>query len=161
MGVPISSLQSVVSFNVVHIERARPGSIGKSIFCAYFLQRFSFEDKEATIITLSFTRESVLKKAAAWKGGEMLGSAVAKAADSSAMSAVIENAERQHTHKLIYLIDGPPKFHPEDAQTVVFASPNDAWFSYIRKDWTRPMVVMPLWTMKELEAAAIELDLTM
>ncbi|KAE8961791.1 hypothetical protein PR002_g29795 [Phytophthora rubi] len=137
-----------------------PG-IGKSIFCAYFLKRFSFEDKEATIITASFSRNSVLTQVTAWKGGEMLGSAVAKMADSSAMSAVIENAERQATHKLIYLIDGPPKFHPKDAQTVVFVSPNDAWFSYIRKDATRPKVVMPLWTMKELEAAAIKLDLTM
>ncbi|KAE8956535.1 hypothetical protein PR001_g31701, partial [Phytophthora rubi] len=139
-----------------------PG-IGKSIFCAYFLKRFSFEDKEATIITLSFTRKSVLKKVTTWKGGEMLGSAVADYTDSSGVKAVIEKAktERQDTHKLIYLIDGPPKFHPGDAQSVVFASPNDAWFSYIRKDWTRPMVVMPLWTMKELEAAAIELDLMM
>ncbi|KAE8957538.1 hypothetical protein PR002_g31142, partial [Phytophthora rubi] len=137
--------------------------IGKSIFCAYFLKRLSFEDKEATIITESYSRKSVLKKAAAWKGGKMLGSAVDESTDSSAMKAVIDKAktERQATHKLIYLIDGPPKFHPGDAQSVVFASPNDAWFSYIRKDATRPKVVMPLWTMKELEAAAIELDLTM
>ncbi|KAE9178509.1 hypothetical protein PF004_g25462 [Phytophthora fragariae] len=139
-----------------------PG-IGKSIFCAYFLQRLSLEDKETTIITVSISRESVLKKAAAWKGGKMLGSAVDESTDSSAMKAVIDKAktERQATHRLIYLIDGPPKIHPGDAQSVVFVSPNDAWFSYIRKDWTRPMVVMPLWTMKELVAAAIELDLRM
>jgi hypothetical protein len=134
--------------------------IGKSIFCAYFLRRFSFEAKEATVITASFSRKSVWKKVAVWKGGQMLDSARGRLTDNSGMSAVIEKAETGATNKLLYLIDGPPQVHPEDVQSVVFASPNDDWFKYIMKDSTRPMVVMPLWTMKELETASIELGLT-
>jgi len=62
---------------------------------------------------------------------------------------------------VLYLIDGPPEVHPRTAQTVVFVSPNDEWFKYIRKNSTRPKLIMPLWTAVELETAAIQLNLKM
>ncbi|OWY99501.1 hypothetical protein PHMEG_00029483 [Phytophthora megakarya] len=40
--------------------------IGKSVFFAYFFNRFSFENKKATIITACFDEESNLLKGTKW-----------------------------------------------------------------------------------------------
>ncbi|TMW64859.1 hypothetical protein Poli38472_009026 [Pythium oligandrum] len=42
---------------------------------------------------------------------------------------------------------------------VCFTSPNEAWFRHIRKRQEHPMLIMPLWDLNELQAAAQEFDL--
>jgi hypothetical protein len=137
--------------------------IGTSLFYAYFLKRFSFEARETTIVTASFSVHSAIMKVAVWKGGNMLASVAptfATAMDHplDAFMREIRDVVKDTKHGLIYLYDGPPKVHPVGVQSVVFTSPNDNWLRLIRKSPHRPKVIMPLWTLEELKTAAIELD---
>jgi len=63
--------------------------------------------------------------------------------------------EKNARFKLIYLYDGLPKIHQDDVQTVVFASPNQAWLQYIRKDATRLKVIRSLWSLVEMKTVAM------
>ncbi|KAE9025350.1 hypothetical protein PR001_g12289 [Phytophthora rubi] len=154
-----------------------PG-IGKSVFFAYFFQRYSFENEKMTIITASFQVEdnkSKMKKVAVWKGGQVLGHAED---DKKIMNNLIwetktrvekEEAERREKgvddfteRGLLYLYDGPPKSCPSDAKVVCFTSPNDSWFNkYLRKSPGRVKLIMPLWDLEELQTAAEEVNITL
>jgi hypothetical protein len=133
--------------------------IGKSVFYAYFWARYSFEKEGTTIITASFDSDSVMRQLAVWKGGAMLKFTKLL----SEMEGIIDAAEKvakTPNQGLLHLYDGPPDTRPLEAKMVCFTSPNDKWFNRIRKNERATTIVMPLWTMKELETAAIELDLT-
>ncbi|POM75245.1 LOW QUALITY PROTEIN: Hypothetical protein PHPALM_7680 [Phytophthora palmivora] len=149
-----------------------PG-IGKSVFLAYFFQRYSSQNKEATIITASFTRESKMRKVVVWKGGKIVGEAKNQSLPMDELIWKTETEVRAQVKqeecvrgmvpkaRLLYLYDGPPNDSPVGAQMVCFTSPNASWFAKLKKTPMRPQLFMPLWDLEELQIAAEEVNLTM
>ncbi|OWY93565.1 hypothetical protein PHMEG_00036991, partial [Phytophthora megakarya] len=163
------------------IEGSRTGSvtitgtsgIGKSVFFAYFFNRYQVDNKEATIITASFDNVSELEEVVVWKGGKTVASIDY---DPAAMrKLILETQMREERqvkreewvgmkmprNKLIFLYDGPPNNCPEDTQMVCFSSPNATWLNKIKKNEDAETVFMPPWTLAELKVAATELKLTL
>ncbi|EGZ25948.1 hypothetical protein PHYSODRAFT_345055 [Phytophthora sojae] len=130
-----------------------PG-IGKSVFYAYFLERYSYENEDITIITASFAkteRSSTKDQVVVFKKGK----AVAVVKDvQSAMDALILETVDEAGDKLLYLCDGPPDQIPRAAQMVCFTSPSERWFDTLRKWPACPKLFMPLWDLDELQTAA-------
>lgn len=69
--------------------------IGKSVFYAYFLERYSAKNKDTTIITASFLRsdsQSIRTNVVVWKGGQVIGDA---ADENSAMDALLVKTKKE------------------------------------------------------------------
>ncbi|TMW63985.1 hypothetical protein Poli38472_014690 [Pythium oligandrum] len=102
-----------------------PG-IGKSVFFAYFLVRYSEMNPGTTVITIPSGREgkhSVMEKLVVWRGGKIVG--MAKKIKSR-MFKLIEKSEREaekRNEQVIQLYDGAPKVSPKEAKFVCFTSP--------------------------------------
>ncbi|EEY59991.1 uncharacterized protein PITG_13156 [Phytophthora infestans T30-4] len=106
--------------------------IGKSIFYAYFLERFRKANPSWTIIASAHTPTGKVESLAVFEPGE----------------------EAKHYQKLLWLCDGPPKV--AFRQTVVFTNPNERWLKRVRK--TLCTYYMPPWSLKELQLAASVLE---
>ncbi|KAK1941314.1 hypothetical protein P3T76_007180 [Phytophthora citrophthora] len=123
-----------------------PG-IGKSIFYAYFFQRFREEMKK-------LGRNDTWIIAAAYNGGEILRALAFKDHNDKGVRLRKEDTiddflEEADQEKKKRLRDG--------VQTVVFTSPNDSWMRRVKND--NCTLYMPLWTLTELQKAAEELAL--
>ncbi|EGZ25786.1 hypothetical protein PHYSODRAFT_326765 [Phytophthora sojae] len=153
-GIPVENGPKVVTVT------GTPG-IGKSVFYAYFLERYSYENEDITIITASFAkteRSSTKDQVVVFKKGK----AVAVVKDvQSAMDALILETVDEAGDKLLYLCDGPPDQIPRAAQMVCFTSPSERCFDTLRKWPACPKLFMPLWDLDELQTAADELELEM
>jgi hypothetical protein len=148
----------------LNVLRCCGSGIGKSVFYAYFFQRYSFENARKTIVTAAFAlgeRGSKMKKVVVWKGGQVVGQAEA---DLPVMERLLADTKKrvakEEDEGLIYLYDGPPDAWPSDAPMVCFTGPKGGWFEYVRISSSRPKLIMPLWDQSELFGAAVNLDLS-
>ncbi|KAG2838205.1 hypothetical protein PC129_g5945 [Phytophthora cactorum] len=137
-----------------------PG-VGKSLFFAYFLKRYSSENPLVTIITASFKKTgctSTMTKVAVWKNSELVAQAEM---EKSAMMEVCTELSVFARNGLLYLYDGPPDVAPVCAQMVCFTAPDELWFKQNAKDQYHCTLFMPPWELRELQTAAQELALEM
>lgn len=141
--------------NKVVTVSGTPG-IGKSIFFAFFLLRYSQKHPTTTVVTASFTKDRDMTEVVVWKGGKFQHSADD---DEPDMRDAIKKAKQAAKGDIIYLYDGPPKKAPKHIQMVCFTSPNERWFSLNEKSEFRVNVYMPMWDLEELRTAASVLDL--
>jgi hypothetical protein len=126
---------------------------------AYFFQRYSREHSSETIKIASYSRKSVLRKVATARGGNLI-KAVRYKADA-AEETVYEPTEVPESKEALWLLDGPPPAIPEADRWVSFTCPSEEWTSELASNPTICAIVyMPVWTLDELRAAAIELDRT-
>ncbi|EEY53999.1 uncharacterized protein PITG_07685 [Phytophthora infestans T30-4] len=113
-----------------------PG-IGKSIFYAYFLERFKKANPTWTIIASAHTPEAEVKSLAVFEPGEEAKHyrrANARILDIVTLEVLgvdlsDETTLDRYREKLLWLCDGPPKV--AFRQTVVFTSPNERWLKEI------------------------------
>ncbi|EGZ19100.1 hypothetical protein PHYSODRAFT_496946 [Phytophthora sojae] len=130
-----------------------PGN-GKSIFYAYFFQRFRHDPdrQHFVILTTAFTQKSKIIQAAAFKGerDEAIGRSVWP------FSPEFNTSVWQATgDDILRLYDGPPSVEvPYPEKMVCFTSPNENWFGKFDKDRTKQTLYMPVWTPAELWTAA-------
>ncbi|KAI9981308.1 hypothetical protein PInf_008964 [Phytophthora infestans] len=138
-----------------------PG-IGKSIFYAYFLERFRKANPSWTIIASAHTPTGKVESLAVFEPGEE--AKHYRRPDSSTVKTAIRKVEGvdlsdettldRYREKLLWLCDGPPKV--AFRQTVVFTNPNERWLKRVRK--TLCTYYMPPWSLKELQLAASVLE---
>ncbi|KAG7375844.1 hypothetical protein PHYPSEUDO_015129 [Phytophthora pseudosyringae] len=128
-----------------------PG-IGKSVFYAYFFQRWRKEVKNTWVIATAYRNQKLVKATVFKESNE--GEKLHRAEE--AIDDVVEKAEREKK-KIMLLCDGPPELFRGDTQMVVFTSPNVKWIKSVRKDICT--LYMPLWTCEELQEAAFALGL--
>ncbi|KAL3669196.1 hypothetical protein V7S43_005579 [Phytophthora oleae] len=133
-------LEMLAEYDIVTVTRT-PG-IGKSIFYAYFYQRYkeneeNEENKEnrrkTIIIAASFRKDSGIKQAVVfqedgttqrWEGGD-----VNTIICTAHKAALVRKAE------VMYLFDGPPILPPiYPIRMVCFTSPNERWLEEVRKE---------------------------
>eukprot|EP00644_Phytophthora_capsici_P004982 jgi/Phyca11/96579/e_gw1.1.388.1 len=124
-----------------------PG-IGKSLFYAFFFDRFRKTHPDWTIIASTYNQNRNIKKLVVFEPTQ-----------STRYDSPIEAEEalvtsRRYGHdKVLWLCDGPPKV--EHGQTVVFTSSNE-WLRVARND--RQTYYLPPWTLEELQLAASVLE---
>lgn len=105
-------------------------------------------------MTAAFSKDSEIKHAAAFKGGQQVGK---QHRDRFAGDFIASNEAGAN---VIYLYDGPPVNPPVyPAKMVCFTSPNEKWLSKVAMDETALNLYMPLWDSDELFAAATALGL--
>ncbi|KAI9983769.1 hypothetical protein PInf_007843 [Phytophthora infestans] len=138
-----------------------PG-IGKSIFYAYFLERFKKANPAWTIIASAHTPTGKVKSLAVFEPGERAKqyhwphTDIVKTAIRKVLGVDLsdETTLDRYREKLLWLCDGPPKV--AFRQTVVFTSPNERWLKEVRK--TLRTYYMPPWRLEELQLAASVLE---
>ncbi|KAG7390842.1 hypothetical protein PHYPSEUDO_006664 [Phytophthora pseudosyringae] len=129
------------------------GGIGKSVFYAYFFQRFRKEVGDTCIIAMSFVNDRIAGATVFEDDGKS-----EELKFPSTLEADIDMAWKMaHTQgkKVLFLCDGPPE--SVRSPMVVFTSPNAKWLNAMRKN--NSTLYMPLWTCKELQEAAFALGL--
>ncbi|EEY53998.1 uncharacterized protein PITG_07683 [Phytophthora infestans T30-4] len=139
-----------------------PG-IGKSIFYAYFLDRFKKANPTWTIIASAHTPEAEVTSLAVFKPGEeaehfpWVDASILRTAilDVLGMDLSDKATLKRDRKNLLWLCDGPPQ-GATLRQTVVFTSPNERWLKRVRKE--RRTYYMPPWKLEELQLAASVLE---
>ncbi|GMF47612.1 unnamed protein product [Phytophthora fragariaefolia] len=129
--------------------------IGKSVFLAYFLERYGVDNQCTTIITASFESDgerSIRKRVVVWKNGKAIGKA-ANIDTEMRRSHPEDYEKREEKKKVIILYDGPPTSLVANAQMVCFTSPNERWLNKLKTSEDRPILIMPLWYLEELPTA--------
>ncbi|KAL3663422.1 hypothetical protein V7S43_011827 [Phytophthora oleae] len=137
-----------------------PG-IGKSIFYAFFVDRFRKTHADWTIVASTYNKNTKIKKLALFEPGkqpevhdlptkserrEIMLRLRAGEMGAGKPNPVVEE-------KLLWLYDGSPEV--ERGLTVVFSSPNE-WLRLSRN--YRQTYYMPPWTLEELQLAASVLE---
>ncbi|KAE9350778.1 hypothetical protein PR003_g5209 [Phytophthora rubi] len=133
-----------------------PGT-GKSLFYAYFFERFRQEEERQnfTIVTAAFASESKLTKVVAFKGKQNEPIGTSEWPLSSEFNESIWQVDGANT---IRLYDGPPFVEtPYPLKMVCFTSPKENWLYRFVKDTTVRTLCMPVWTPDELWRAATRL----
>ncbi|KAE9043581.1 hypothetical protein PR003_g3485 [Phytophthora rubi] len=135
-----------------------PG-IGKSVFYAYFFERYRKEHPNTWIIAMAFEEKQVKKLTVAAVGKEPVyyRSNVGHHLDQATLEAEKwENATEDGVtdKRVLFLCDGPPDISRR--QSVVFTNPSKRWHKVSRKFYCD--YYMPLWTLDELQEAATLLN---
>lgn len=120
--------------------------IGKSIFYAYFFERYSREFPDATIVMAAFARNnfrSHMKDVVAWKAGKMI-------ARVDGIKYIFMNRIKQETTgRMIHLYDGTPVKAPAGVDMICFTRPDKWWLDEIEQCRSHKLI-MPLWSEGEL-----------
>ncbi|KAG7376164.1 hypothetical protein PHYPSEUDO_014143 [Phytophthora pseudosyringae] len=127
------------------------GGIGKSVFYAYFFQRFLKEVDDTWIIAMAY-RKNHIYKATVFKDD---GKSEELGFPSTKDIGMAWKMAHKQGKKVFFLCDGPPDRML--SPMVVFTSPNEEWLKEVKKDHST--LYMPLWTCEELKEAAFALGL--
>ncbi|KAE9129592.1 hypothetical protein PF010_g4134 [Phytophthora fragariae] len=137
-----------------------PG-IGKSVFYAYFFERYRKEHPNTWIIAVAFQQNQVNKLSVAAVGKEPVYYGSDQASRQLLQEASLEAVQWKETEeegvtdkRLLFLCDGSPDMTRR--QCVVFTDPNKRWRKVSRKLYCD--YYMPLWTLDELQEAATLLN---
>ncbi|KAL3669164.1 hypothetical protein V7S43_005548 [Phytophthora oleae] len=158
-------LEMLETYDIVTVT-GTPG-IGKSIFYAYFYQRYKEDEEDeenkenrrkTTIIAASFTKASGMGEVVAFQDGKQT-----EPSDDEEASSFIKKTYKaawKDGNPLLYLYDRPPQRAPKrPSKMVCFTSPNERWLEEVRKEEQARKLYMPLWTLEELMDAANHLGL--
>ncbi|GMF30169.1 unnamed protein product [Phytophthora lilii] len=103
----------------------------------------------------SFSKQSKVIQAVAFRGGQQLGSS-----SWPFSSELITSIWKMTGDNVLRLYDGPFEVYPPySAKMICFTSPHETWLGTLSKDSTEKTIYMPLWNSHELSAAARELHL--
>lgn len=123
------------------------------MFYAYFCDRFRETHEDTCIIAACYKGKKVNKLAIFNGMNKPIRPTTSFEVNDVVHRALFEAIESNR--KVLFLCDGPPETPPSDGQVVVFTSPNKDWLRLVRKDYCT--YYMPLWTLEELQQAAVEL----
>jgi hypothetical protein len=131
--------------------------IGKSIFYAYFFKRFLEDTKDTCIIAISSVETTLYKAAVFDDHGNKLRELVHPSTMLADIDAATIEASSANKKVLFLCNEAPERMWPA-GQMVVFTRPDTKWLQAVRDhDCT---LYMPLWTLTELQEAALALGLT-
>ncbi|KAE9258660.1 hypothetical protein PF008_g33559, partial [Phytophthora fragariae] len=123
--------------------------IGKSVFYAYFFERYRKEHPNTWIIAVAFQQNQVNKLSVAAVGKEPVYYGSDQASRQLLQEASLEAVQWKETEeegvtdkRLLFLCDGSPDISRR--QSVVFTNPNKRWHKVSRKFYCD--YYMPLWT---------------
>ncbi|TMW65710.1 hypothetical protein Poli38472_008352 [Pythium oligandrum] len=131
-----------------------PG-IGKSVFYAYFCDRFRQQHPDICVIAMSFS-ETIVTEAVVFMPGDKPKSTAVPGCIEPLVDETSSEAERQGI-EVLFLCDGAPARQRRDGDMVVFTTPDPTWLRHVRKNANT--YYMPVWTLVELQEAARALGL--